>query len=82
MLMAGRTYCSLGNAFCKLGDFKKSIHFYNLALDIAKDVGDKDGENAAFANLGNVFRGILKTSKTSSFNTLTSSKHRGTELDK
>ena len=30
----------------KRGDFKKAIEFYQLALKIAKDTGNKDGEGS------------------------------------
>ncbi|XP_066022690.1 tetratricopeptide repeat protein 28-like [Pocillopora verrucosa] len=52
------TWCdkgSLGNAYHRLGDFKKAIEYHNLYLKIAKEVGDKHGEGGAYGNLGNAY---------------------------
>ena len=51
----GGAYGSLGNAYHRLGDFKKAIEYYNLHLKIAKEVGDKHGEGGAYGNLGNAY---------------------------
>ena len=49
----GNAYGSLGNAYHRLGDFKKAIEYHNLALKIAKEVGDKHGEGNIYGSLGN-----------------------------
>ncbi|XP_066023394.1 tetratricopeptide repeat protein 28-like [Pocillopora verrucosa] len=51
----GNAYGSLGNAYHRLGDFKKAIEYHNLHLKIAKEVGDKHGEGNAYGNLGNAY---------------------------
>ncbi|CAH3169539.1 unnamed protein product, partial [Pocillopora meandrina] len=51
----GNAYGSLGNAYHRLGDFKKAIEYHNLHLKIAKDIGDKHGEGEAYGNLGNAY---------------------------
>ena len=51
----GNAYGSLGNAYHRLGDFKKAIEYHNQHLKIAKDIGDKDGEGRAYGNLGNAY---------------------------
>ena len=51
----GNAYCNLGNAYDRLGDFKKAIEYHNLDLKIAKEVGDKHGEGGAYSNLGNAY---------------------------
>ncbi|CAH3163990.1 unnamed protein product, partial [Pocillopora meandrina] len=51
----GKAYGNLGNAYDRLGDFKKAIEYHNLHLKIAKEVGDKHGEGNAYGNLGNAY---------------------------
>ncbi|CAH3165976.1 unnamed protein product [Pocillopora meandrina] len=51
----GNAYGNLGNAYDRLGDFKKAIEYHNLHLKIAKEVGDKHGEGNAYGNLGNAY---------------------------
>ena len=51
----GNAYCNLGNAYDRLGDFKKAIEYHNLHLKIAKEVGDKHGKGNACGNLGNAY---------------------------
>nr|XP_058943966.1 tetratricopeptide repeat protein 28-like [Pocillopora verrucosa] len=51
----GNAYGNLGNAYHRLGDFKKAIEYHNLHLKIAKEVGDKHGEGGAYGNLGNAY---------------------------
>ncbi|CAH3165208.1 unnamed protein product, partial [Pocillopora meandrina] len=51
----GNAYGSLGNAYHRLGDFKKAIEYHNLNLKIAKEVGNKHGEGNAYGNLGNAY---------------------------
>lgn len=51
----GRACGHLGNAYCRLGDFKQAIEYHKLHLSIAKEVGDKNGEASAYCGLGNVY---------------------------
>ena len=56
-------YCNLGNAYYKLGDFKKSIEYHNLDLKLAKEVGDKHREGGAYGNLGNAYCSLADLKK-------------------
>ena len=51
----GNTYGYLGNAYYRLGNFKKAIEYYNLDLKISKEIGDKHGEGGTYGNLGNAY---------------------------
>ncbi|CAH3164007.1 unnamed protein product, partial [Pocillopora meandrina] len=51
----GNAYGSLGNAYDRLGDFKKGVEYHNLHLKIAKEVGDKHGEGNAYGSLGHAY---------------------------
>ena len=54
----GGAYGNLGNAYHRLGDFKKAIEYHNLHLKIAKEVGDKHREGNAYGNLGNAYQSL------------------------
>ena len=43
---------TLGIAFGSLGDFSQAIEYHKQDLAIAKEMGDRAGEGAAYANLG------------------------------
>ena len=49
------SYANLGNAYFSLGDFEKAIQYHELGLKIAKEVGDRAGEEKSYANLGNAY---------------------------
>jgi len=49
-------YCTLGNAFQSLGNISKAIEYHTEHLTIAKEVGDRAGEGAAYGNLGNAYQ--------------------------
>ena len=49
----GSSYANLGNAYHRLGDFKKAIQYHERYLNITKEVGDRAGEGKSYANLGN-----------------------------
>lgn len=38
--------------------YKQAIHFYELDLSVAKELGDKAGEGSAYKNLGNGYRSL------------------------
>lgn len=48
----------LGNAHYRLGNYKTAIHYYERALKIAKDLGDRSGEGKVYENLGIVHRNL------------------------
>ncbi|KAL9965096.1 hypothetical protein ACROYT_G028845 [Oculina patagonica] len=48
----------LGNAYYRLGDFKKAIEYHELHLIIAKEVGDTAGEGRAYGSLGNAYHSL------------------------
>ena len=52
-----------GIAYHRLGEFKKAIEFYQQALSIMKEVGNKDSEGDLYMNLGCAYRtlGDFKT---------------------
>ena len=49
------TYSGLGNTYCSLGDFQKSIEYHERHLKISKEVGDRAGEGKAYGNLGKAY---------------------------
>jgi len=55
-LAASFIYCTLGNAYQNLGDFNKAIEYHTQHLAIAKEVGDREGEERAYGNLGNAYQ--------------------------
>ncbi len=46
------SYGNLGRAYRSQGDFSKGIEHHGQRLAIAKEVGDRAGECAAYSNLG------------------------------
>jgi len=46
---------SLGNAYYSLGQYERAITLYQQSLDIAKEIGDIQGESASLNNLGNAY---------------------------
>ena len=51
----------------KRGDFKIAIEFYQLALRIAKDTGDKDGKGSIYNNLGGAYQSLSEFKKAIEF---------------
>jgi tetratricopeptide (TPR) repeat protein len=49
---------NLGNAYSALGDVKKAIEYYEQALKIAKEIGDRRGEGNHLGNLGNAYSAL------------------------
>ena len=43
---------NLGNAYSALGKSERAITFYQRALNIAQEIGDRHGEGVSLANLG------------------------------
>jgi tetratricopeptide (TPR) repeat protein len=48
----GNDLGNLGNAYAALGDARKAIEFYEQALAIAREIGDRRNEGAWLGNLG------------------------------
>ena len=48
----GAPYGNLGLAYERLGDFKKAIHYHDLRLEIATQLGERVGEGYACGSLG------------------------------
>ncbi|CAH3156909.1 unnamed protein product, partial [Pocillopora meandrina] len=66
----GNAYGSLGDAYERLGDFKKAIEYHNLHLKLAKEVGDKKSEGVTYANLGNAYFSLGDFKKAIEYNNL------------
>ena len=57
----------LGMKASKRGDFKIAIEFYQLALRIAKDTGNKDQEATIYNNLGSAYQSLSDFKKAIEF---------------
>jgi tetratricopeptide (TPR) repeat protein len=53
---ASFVYCTLGVAYKSPGDYSKAIEYHVQVLAIAKEVGDRAREGAAYGNLGNAYQ--------------------------
>lgn len=51
-------YASLGSVFGSLGDFKKSLDRFHCAINIAKEMGDKEALMLTYAGLGKAFEDL------------------------
>ncbi|MFN6155666.1 MAG: tetratricopeptide repeat protein [Dolichospermum sp.] len=49
---------SLGNAYKSLGQYERAIAFHQQSLDIAKEIGDIQGESNSLNNLGNAYESL------------------------
>ena len=47
-----RTLNNIGSVYDALGDKKKALAFYNQALPLRRDVGDRAGEATTLNNIG------------------------------
>ena len=54
--MAGAILSALGNGHYSMGDFSQAIAYHTQHLAIAKEVGDRAGEGAAYGSLGIAYR--------------------------
>ena len=51
----------LGVAYAALGEPRKAIQFYEQALEIDREIGDRHGEGAALGNLGLAYADLGET---------------------
>ncbi len=58
---------NLGNAYRHLGNARKAIGYYEKALMIAQEIGNRRGEGASLGNLGSAYRALGDVRKTIEF---------------
>lgn len=46
---------NLGNASIDLGEYQQAVDYFERALEVAQDSGNRSGEGSVFGNLGRVF---------------------------
>ena len=51
-----------------LGDYQKAIEYHEKDLKIAKEIGDRAGEGAAYGNLGNAYDSLGDYQKAIEYN--------------
>ncbi|MGK7928781.1 MAG: tetratricopeptide repeat protein [Spirulina sp.] len=71
----------LGNAYDSLGDYEKTIDYYQQSLTIAREIGDRSGEGGSLCNIGNTYHTLGQYQKAleyyeQAFIILESIKHR------
>ncbi len=49
---------NLGNCYYSLGDYQKAIEHHQQYLDIAREIGDRQGEGSSLNNLGLCYRSL------------------------
>ena len=49
---------NLGNAYSSLGQHKKALEHYKLALGISRDIGDREGEATNLCSLGSAYHSL------------------------
>ncbi|MBD0265809.1 MAG: tetratricopeptide repeat protein, partial [Tolypothrix sp. Co-bin9] len=54
----GAALTSLGNAYYSLGQYQQAIKFHQQSLDIAREIGARDGEGVSLMNLGNAYHSL------------------------
>ncbi|MBD0303743.1 MAG: tetratricopeptide repeat protein, partial [Tolypothrix sp. T3-bin4] len=54
----GAALTSLGNAYYSLGQYQQAIKFHQQSLDIAREIGARDGEGVSLMNLGNAYQSL------------------------
>jgi len=59
----GAVLGDLGNAYRNLGQVEKAIEYYEKALEIAREIGDRQGEGADLGNLGNAYSDLGQVEK-------------------
>ena len=51
----GQTWATWGMAYADLGEVRRAIEYYEQALAIAREIGDRRGEGTDLGNLGNAY---------------------------
>jgi tetratricopeptide (TPR) repeat protein len=59
----GQLLGNLGNAYYRLGEVRKAIGYYEQALTILREIGDRQGEGAVLGNLGNAYADLGEVRK-------------------
>ncbi|EOD39971.1 hypothetical protein EMIHUDRAFT_69905, partial [Emiliania huxleyi CCMP1516] len=55
MAVEGAAVGNLGDAYRRLGQYKKAIEHHTMALAISREIGDREGEGNHLGNLGNAY---------------------------
>ena len=63
----GWAYCTLGNAYLRLGQFERAVEFYSKHLVLALEVGDKAGEGRTYGNLSNAYKALGQLERAAEF---------------
>ena len=57
----------LGNAYYRLGEYRKAISYHEKTLEISQQLEDRAGEGAAYCNLGNAYKALGEYRKAISY---------------
>ena len=61
--IVGRMYGTLGSGYFRLAQFEKAIEYYEQALDISREIGDRREEGLRLGNLGNAYYSLGQVDK-------------------
>ncbi len=61
--ISGYLLSSLGILYYQIGSYKKAIEYHERALEIAREIGNRQGEGAVLGNLGIAYRNLGKVEK-------------------
>ena len=53
--MVDMTLGNIGLAYAELSDYPKALEYYELSLEIYRELGDRSGEGTSFGNIGVVY---------------------------
>ena len=59
----GEANGNLAHAYQSLGDYRKSIEYYEKDSKITIQIGDRAGEGEAYGNLGNAYQSLGNNQK-------------------
>ena len=62
-VLAGRMLGTLGLAHYRLAEVEKSISYYEQALAISREIGDRQGESNSLGSLGNAYASLGEVEK-------------------
>ena len=65
--MEGSTFRNLGVSYRSLGQLRKAIEFFQRALGIAEETGNKDSKGATYGNLGSAYLSLGQSQKAIEF---------------